>query len=261
MNDPKQQLVRNVASRLLVAPDCHQKEEREAEGRVTYDEVVEKGEGNTSVQSSQHPPAAVVIVSHVPPVSLAGSTTTAVSTGSSLSSRDVQPFQLVSKHGDDETVEGQPPSRPSSTFSGSAKKQRDSPDRKSLESSAQQHGENFPSKIVAASPSKSISKKRKDRSDGNNKQRQTDGVVSTSNKRLKDSSAVPLLPPIAPSPSKDDKSDAAVAPTLLAQPEDKSVLSPLHAFIRTQIEVFIATETEMSEPAPGRKHPIKLKQV
>ncbi len=49
--------------------------------------------------------------------------------------------------------------------------------------------------------------------------------------------------------------------TLLAREEDESVLSPLHSFIRKQIEVFTATSVELRQPAPGRKQPIKLHQV
>jgi hypothetical protein len=48
---------------------------------------------------------------------------------------------------------------------------------------------------------------------------------------------------------------------LLGREEDKEILNPLHAFVRTQIEVFTATATELSQPAPGRKQPIKLHQV
>jgi hypothetical protein len=49
--------------------------------------------------------------------------------------------------------------------------------------------------------------------------------------------------------------------TLLSQPSDAIVLSPLHALIRKQIEVFSATQTDMSQPSPGRKVAIKLHQV
>ena len=48
---------------------------------------------------------------------------------------------------------------------------------------------------------------------------------------------------------------------LLARPGDEEVLSPLHCFIRRQIEVFEATPEELAQPAPGRKVPIKLRQV
>lgn len=48
---------------------------------------------------------------------------------------------------------------------------------------------------------------------------------------------------------------------LLACEDDEAVLSPLHAFIRKQIEVFTATSIELRQPAPGRKQPIKLHQV
>jgi hypothetical protein len=50
--------------------------------------------------------------------------------------------------------------------------------------------------------------------------------------------------------------------TLLSQEQDKERLkSPLHIFVRKQIEVFTATETELNQPAPGRKRPIQLSQV
>jgi len=48
---------------------------------------------------------------------------------------------------------------------------------------------------------------------------------------------------------------------LLAQDEDDEHLTPLHVFVRKQIEVFTATHTELSQPAPGRKQPIQLHQV
>jgi hypothetical protein len=49
--------------------------------------------------------------------------------------------------------------------------------------------------------------------------------------------------------------------TLLANPKDELVLSDLHVFVRQQIEVFTATETDISQPAPGRKNRIQLHQV
>lgn len=48
---------------------------------------------------------------------------------------------------------------------------------------------------------------------------------------------------------------------LLAREEDEEHLTPLHVFVRKQIEVFTATHTELSQPAPGRKQPIQLHQV
>lgn len=48
---------------------------------------------------------------------------------------------------------------------------------------------------------------------------------------------------------------------LLAVSEDATVLNPLHNFVRMQIEVFTATATDMVQPAPGRKTPVKLHQV
>ena len=49
--------------------------------------------------------------------------------------------------------------------------------------------------------------------------------------------------------------------TLLAQPDDTLVLSPLHTFIRQQIEVFLATEADIALPSPGRKNAIQKHQV
>ncbi len=51
------------------------------------------------------------------------------------------------------------------------------------------------------------------------------------------------------------------SPLLLAQDEDHEHLSPLHVFVRKQIEIFTATPTELAQPAPGRKQPIQLHQV
>jgi hypothetical protein len=48
---------------------------------------------------------------------------------------------------------------------------------------------------------------------------------------------------------------------LLAQATDPSVLSPVHVWVRQQIEVFTATEEDMAQPAPGRKNRIQLHQV
>ena len=50
-------------------------------------------------------------------------------------------------------------------------------------------------------------------------------------------------------------------PVLLAQPRDESVLNPIHCFVRRHIEVFEATEVEIQLPAPGRKNPIRPKQI
>ncbi|KAG7347939.1 hypothetical protein IV203_016644 [Nitzschia inconspicua] len=72
-----------------------------------------------------------------------------------------------------------------------------------------------------------------------------------------------------PRPTKQPKmTDALDGPqfspmvTLLSQEQDEECLkSPLHIFVRKQIEVFTATETELNQPAPGRKRPIQLSQV
>jgi len=48
---------------------------------------------------------------------------------------------------------------------------------------------------------------------------------------------------------------------LLAMPEDRHCLSETLAIIRNNVEVFTATEVDVSAPAPGRKRPIQLGQV
>lgn len=59
-----------------------------------------------------------------------------------------------------------------------------------------------------------------------------------------------------------DHGDAQPMIALLAQPQDKDRLkSPLHTFVRKQIEVFAATESDLNQPAPGRKRPIQLQQI
>lgn len=54
---------------------------------------------------------------------------------------------------------------------------------------------------------------------------------------------------------------ASPSTLLLAQDGDEEHLSPLHVFVRKQIEIFTATPTELAQPAPGRKQPIQLHQV
>jgi hypothetical protein len=70
-------------------------------------------------------------------------------------------------------------------------------------------------------------------------------------------------PPKKPKLSgKGDDWDSLPAITLLSQEQDQERLkSPLHIFVRKQIEVFTATQAELSQPAPGRKRPIQLYQV
>ena len=50
-------------------------------------------------------------------------------------------------------------------------------------------------------------------------------------------------------------------PCLLSTMNDGSVLSPLHIFVRKQVEVFQATPDDLKQPAPGRRVPIELHQV
>jgi len=48
---------------------------------------------------------------------------------------------------------------------------------------------------------------------------------------------------------------------LLSRPTDVVALSPLHVLVRQQIEVFTATERDITQPAPGRKNPVSLHQI
>ena len=48
---------------------------------------------------------------------------------------------------------------------------------------------------------------------------------------------------------------------LLALPKDPHVLNPLHCFVRRNVEVFTATETDIAAPSPGRKNRVMLGQV
>mmetsp|Transcript_109973 Transcript_109973/g.164500 ORF Transcript_109973/g.164500 Transcript_109973/m.164500 type:complete len:568 (-) Transcript_109973:83-1786(-) len=64
-----------------------------------------------------------------------------------------------------------------------------------------------------------------------------------------------------PLPKKQRLDEKARALKLLALEEDSTWLSPLHNFVRSQIEVFAATSEDLAQPAPGRKQPIKLNQV
>jgi hypothetical protein len=57
-----------------------------------------------------------------------------------------------------------------------------------------------------------------------------------------------------------DTTDTA-APFLLAHPDDALYLSPLHTFMRRQIQVFTASIVQLKEPAPGRKQAIQRHQV
>ena len=48
---------------------------------------------------------------------------------------------------------------------------------------------------------------------------------------------------------------------LLAMPQDRHCLSETLCIIRSNVEVFTATEADISAPAPGRKRPVQLGQV
>ena len=69
------------------------------------------------------------------------------------------------------------------------------------------------------------------------------------------------LPPPGDSPAAESQISSSSTSILLATSKDSRCLTPLHAFVRKQIEVFAATERELRQPAPGRKQPIQLAQV
>lgn len=51
------------------------------------------------------------------------------------------------------------------------------------------------------------------------------------------------------------------APVLLAMPQDEDWLSDLDCFVRKQVEIFIASETDVKHAEEGQKYPITLGQV
>lgn len=168
----------------------------------------------------------VCIVSHVPSaVSVAGTST---ATDSSCDTVNLHPFDPLTRKSDEETFEGSHPKTAPLTVSNESQPPNESP-----------RDSPVPSSAASTDSSKMPIKKR-----------HRDGASLGPAKKRKISEDEPAS--IAPAPSKL---------LLLAQPTDDQVLSPLHAFVRKQIEVFCATETEVSQPAPGRKHPIQLQQV
>eukprot|EP00814_Leptocylindrus_danicus_P007578 CAMPEP_0116018168 /NCGR_PEP_ID=MMETSP0321-20121206/8483_1 /TAXON_ID=163516 /ORGANISM="Leptocylindrus danicus var. danicus, Strain B650" /LENGTH=463 /DNA_ID=CAMNT_0003488501 /DNA_START=1007 /DNA_END=2398 /DNA_ORIENTATION=+ len=48
---------------------------------------------------------------------------------------------------------------------------------------------------------------------------------------------------------------------LLATPTDRLVLNEMHCLIRQNVEVFVATEIDASQPQPGRKLPVEVGQI
>jgi len=63
------------------------------------------------------------------------------------------------------------------------------------------------------------------------------------------------------STSRESLSSLGQTPVCLSRPRDIMILSPLHVFVRKQIEVFQATEQDLKQPAPGRRVPIQRGQV
>eukprot|EP00977_Amphora_coffeiformis_P012444 scaffold3077_cov162-Amphora_coffeaeformis.AAC.3 len=78
----------------------------------------------------------------------------------------------------------------------------------------------------------------------------TEGTVSPTIHKRPRISTPPV--PIAPKPQQT---------ILLARRTDAVALSPLHVLVRQQIEVFTATERDITQPAPGRKNPVSLHQI
>lgn len=54
---------------------------------------------------------------------------------------------------------------------------------------------------------------------------------------------------------------AAKQSFLLATPTDRLVLNEMHSLIRQNVEVFVATEIDASQPQPGRKLPVEVGQI
>lgn len=50
-------------------------------------------------------------------------------------------------------------------------------------------------------------------------------------------------------------------PRLLSEPDDVHFLNPIHCFVRQNVEVFSADESDIALPAPGRKSQITLGQI
>lgn len=174
------------------------------------------------------------LVSHIPPSTMLAEVpeSTATSSESSLESRTLHPFESLTRRSDDETFEV---TAPSSLFA--LRK-----DSKSVESPSESA---HPRGIVGKRATK------RPRS-GHHHDEDDDSYSPATTKRGEMIANAEQVANLARAPTKT---------ALLAHPDDHTVLSPIHSFIRQQIEVFEATEVEVQQPAPGRKNPIQLHQV
>lgn len=188
----------------------------------------------------------VRIVSHVPlPDSKASDSVSSLS-DNSLNSSQFHPFQPLTRHGDHETWDGRArncPNTSTSTLKTTVTAETSELVRSS--STTESKSEKRPVSSVTTAPqrhgfARTISMLSVDASEGPDlKRRRTESTTSES-----------------PEPQ------LKVQPRsrLLHTPKDASVLSPLHIFVRQQVEVFEATEEDLKQPAPGRRIPIQLNQ-
>jgi hypothetical protein len=77
---------------------------------------------------------------------------------------------------------------------------------------------------------------------------------------------IPIMPKpgtSAPGQSVSKKKEESSTTTmlLLARKQDSDHLNPIHCFVRKNIEVFVASEEDVTAPCPGRKNTIKAGQV
>lgn len=63
------------------------------------------------------------------------------------------------------------------------------------------------------------------------------------------------------SKKKEESSTTSNTILLLARKQDSDHLNPIHCFVRQNIEVFVASEEDITAPCPGRKNTIKAGQV
>jgi len=68
-------------------------------------------------------------------------------------------------------------------------------------------------------------------------------------------------PPPSPSPISTGAAETSPQKMLLSTPQDAQILNPLHCFVRSNVELFAATDHDISQPSPGRKQSIQLNQV
>jgi hypothetical protein len=178
------------------------------------------------------------IVSHIPMTSKA-SVSSLSSTESSFSSAQYHPFQSLSKRSDDQTYDGEPPVVTGTVTLGSELSSSDST-TVSETSSVIKLSPNAPPALDIPPMSRlAISVVSGDLRGGSNKGKRQRSEISS---------------------SLESPSEVSRPGRLLFTSKDTSILSPLHIFVRQQIEVFEATEDDLKQPAPGRRIPIQPNQ-